>query len=87
MATAHYVYSATGGENRSVNLGDAHLEHSLLPQAEWKAGKKEYAVMLTLALISLMVSLDATILVPALPVSDAYAFLRAIKERSGPDED
>jgi EmrB/QacA subfamily drug resistance transporter len=36
-------------------------------QPEWKAGKSEWAVMLTLAIISLMVALDATILVPVLP--------------------
>ena len=38
--------------------------------AHWKPGKQEYAVMLTLALISLMVALDATILVSVLPVRD-----------------
>ena len=36
--------------------------------ADWKPGKQEFAVILTLALISLMVALDATILVSALPV-------------------
>jgi len=38
-------------------------------QAEWKPGKQELAVMATLAVISLMVALDATILVSVLPVS------------------
>ncbi|KAK3690274.1 major facilitator superfamily domain-containing protein [Podospora appendiculata] len=37
------------------------------PQAEWKPGPQEYAVMGTLAVISLMVALDATILVSVLP--------------------
>ncbi|KAK3312811.1 major facilitator superfamily domain-containing protein [Apodospora peruviana] len=36
-------------------------------QAEWQPGKQEYAVMATLAVISLMVALDATILVSVLP--------------------
>jgi len=35
---------------------------------EWAPGKKEYAVMITIATVSLMVALDATILVPVLPV-------------------
>jgi MFS family permease len=35
--------------------------------AEWKAGPSELAAMITIAVISLMVALDATILVPALP--------------------
>ena len=39
-------------------------------QADWKPGKQEFAVMLTLAFISLMVALDATILVSVLPVRD-----------------
>ncbi|KAK0725144.1 major facilitator superfamily domain-containing protein [Lasiosphaeris hirsuta] len=36
-------------------------------EMEWKPGGKEYAVMATLATISLMVALDATILVSVLP--------------------
>ena len=39
-------------------------------EQDWKPGKQEFAVMLTLALISLMVALDATILVSALPVRE-----------------
>ena len=35
---------------------------------DWKPGSKELAVMMTLAVISLMVALDATILVSVLPV-------------------
>ncbi|KAK4233786.1 major facilitator superfamily domain-containing protein, partial [Achaetomium macrosporum] len=46
---------------------DNMLERGQLPPLEWKPGKKEYAVMLTLAVISLMVALDATILVSVLP--------------------
>ena len=34
---------------------------------EWKPQKQEYMVMLTISIISLMVALDATILVPVLP--------------------
>jgi hypothetical protein len=35
---------------------------------EWEPGKQEFAVMITIATVSLMVALDATILVPVLPV-------------------
>jgi hypothetical protein len=54
------------------------LEQGQMPEVEWKPGKKEYAVMLTLAVISLMVALDATILVSVLPVSgeQSLAFQR-----------
>ncbi|KAK0610045.1 major facilitator superfamily domain-containing protein [Bombardia bombarda] len=46
----------------------AKLEQGGIPeQAEWKPGRSEYAVMGTLAVISLMVALDATILVSVLP--------------------
>jgi hypothetical protein len=51
------------------------IGHGLGPErepADWKPGKQEYAIMLTLALISLMVALDATILVSVLPVRDCH---------------
>lgn len=35
---------------------------------EWKPQLEEWLVMITLALISLMAALDATILVPLIPV-------------------
>ena len=35
---------------------------------EWKAGKEEWKIILVLTTVSLMVALDATILVSALPV-------------------
>jgi len=41
------------------------------PSQEWTPTKKEWLVMTSLAFISLMVSLDATILVTVLPVSIA----------------
>lgn len=37
----------------------------------WKAGRKEWMIIIVLAIVSLMVALDATILVPVLPVSTA----------------
>ena len=43
--------------------------------AEWRPQKQEYLVMLTLAIISLMVALDATILVTVLPVSSCWQAL------------
>ena len=39
------------------------------PPAQWKAGKREWLIIATLVIISLMAALDATILVPVLPVS------------------
>ncbi len=39
-----------------------------IPPATWKPLKQEYLVMLTISILSLMVALDATILVPVLPV-------------------
>lgn len=65
----HGVYPVMGRGTASASIDGARLEQALLPEHEWKPGKKEYAVMLTLALISLMVALDATILVSVLPVS------------------
>ncbi|KAL1835412.1 hypothetical protein VTJ49DRAFT_6777 [Mycothermus thermophilus] len=56
--TAGTITRSTSSTGPAVELG---------PVEEWKPGKMEYAVMLTLALISLMVALDATILVSVLP--------------------
>ena len=39
-----------------------------VPDLEWKAGKEEWMIILVIAVVSLMVALDATILVPVLPV-------------------
>lgn len=41
---------------------------------EWKAGRKEWIIIIVLAIVSLMVALDATILVPVLPVSTSTAW-------------
>lgn len=40
------------------------------PAEEWKAGRQEWLIMITLVVISLMAAIDATILVTALPVSN-----------------
>lgn len=39
------------------------------PLEEWKAGRQEWLIIITLVVISTVASLDATILVPVLPVS------------------
>lgn len=39
------------------------------PAPEWKPNKQEWTIMVTIAVVSLMVALDATVLVPVLPVS------------------
>lgn len=36
---------------------------------DWKAGRQEWLIMIVLLIVSLMASIDATILVPVLPVS------------------
>jgi hypothetical protein len=59
-----------GQTEESASLYDAGLEKGALPNEEWKPSRTEYGVMITLAVISLMVALDATILVSVLPVSD-----------------
>ena len=68
METEHDVHPVMGRVGGSTSMDGAGLEQGLLPEPEWKPGKQEYAVMITLAVISLMVALDATILVSVLPV-------------------
>ena len=63
-------YSVLRRDGETGSMAGPQLEQGLTGDADdWKPGKKEYAVMLTIALISLMVALDATILVSVLPVS------------------
>ncbi|KAK1969794.1 major facilitator superfamily transporter [Colletotrichum sublineola] len=52
-----------------IELHDAApiLDRSQDPEPEWTPGRAEYAAMATVSVISLMVALDATILVPVLP--------------------
>ena len=69
MARAARGYRVMGHNANSPSLDSGHMERGEVPEVEWKPGKQEWAVMLTLALISLMVALDATILVSVLPVS------------------
>lgn len=54
------VTSTTTGDDSTMALDTA--------AATWKPLKQEYLIMLTLSILSLMVALDATILVPVLPV-------------------
>ncbi|KAK1776661.1 major facilitator superfamily domain-containing protein [Copromyces sp. CBS 386.78] len=48
-------------------LDPSKLEENIPSFEDWKPGKQELAVMITMAVISLMVALDATILVSVLP--------------------
>jgi len=43
-------------------------------QNEWKAGKQEWLIVICLGIVCLMVALDATIVVPALPVRRRNSF-------------
>jgi len=38
-------------------------------EAQWKSGKQEWLIVICLGVVSLMVALDATIVIPALSVS------------------
>lgn len=63
------------GEPKNVTQQDVTETSSDLNGAEvseadvWKPGKQEWRIILCLCIVSLIVALDATILVPALPVS------------------
>lgn len=75
MATAGREYPVMGGDMDLTSLDGPQLERGEKEEVDWKPGKQEYAVMLTLAIISLMVALDATILVSVLPVSTMLSSL------------
>lgn len=49
--------------------GQKSEQEAAASNQEWKAGRKEWMIIIVLAIVSLMVALDATILVPVLPVS------------------
>jgi len=61
-------YADPGDCLEMSSVDGPQLEAGEVTELEWKAGKKEYALMITIAVISLMVALDATILVSVLPV-------------------
>lgn len=65
MASDDAVSSQEDDESRKATLD--HVEPPITP--EWKAGSGEYLVVFTLCLLALIVALDASILVPVLPVS------------------
>lgn len=44
-------------------------QESTASDQEWKAERNEWMIIIVLAMVKLMVDLDATILVPAFPVS------------------
>ncbi|KAL2163263.1 hypothetical protein VTH06DRAFT_5319 [Thermothelomyces fergusii] len=68
MASSGQAYPVMGRVDGSTGAFSVQLEEGLLlEEIDWKPGKQEYAVMITLAIISLMVALDATILVSVLP--------------------
>jgi len=55
-------------KNQQISTTITDVEAAIEPSQEWKAQKAEYLVIFTLAIISVMVALDATILVSVLPV-------------------
>jgi hypothetical protein len=66
-SSVNFAALGDGGEISEEDM--TMLEAGELKElGDWKPGSKELAVMTTLAVISLMVALDATILVSVLPV-------------------
>jgi hypothetical protein len=52
------------------------------PNLNWKPGPGEWAILACLAIVSLVVALDATILVPVLPVCSIVAsYKRSISDQ------
>jgi MFS family permease len=67
------------GDEKLPSMTAIAIDEDIAPEtAPWKPLRQEYLVMLTISILSLMVALDATILVPVLPVS----FLLLIKQFS-----
>jgi hypothetical protein len=58
------------GEEVAIGLetGLRSTPEASSPKPEWKPGPGEWAILTCLAIVSLVVALDATILVPVLPV-------------------
>lgn len=63
---------------------DIEAKGEAVALSEWKPTKNEWLVMISLSFISLMVALDATVLVTVLPVGNLYklqaAFIDGEKE-------
>ena len=59
--------STTDNASKPITLQDPDPAITT-PDLEWKAGKEEWMIVLVIAIVSLMVALDATILVTVLPV-------------------
>lgn len=60
----------------SASSATMDLEKMEIPAEEWKPEKREWIIMISLSIISLMVALDATILVTVLPVSWLFGTCR-----------
>ena len=65
--SCNFVMSNTDGDP-PMSREKEDLE-TLHPSLEWKPRKQEYLIMATMAINSLLVALDTTILVSVLPVS------------------
>lgn len=51
-----------------IKVTDVEAVVEIVDDSQWKSGHKAWSIVMTLALVSLIVALDATILVTALPV-------------------
>lgn len=75
VVNAGVKHRASAERESSIPLGSQNPQQDSIPQGEWKAGKSEWMIIIVIAIVSLMVALDATILVPILPVSRLYPWL------------
>ncbi|QDS76448.1 hypothetical protein FKW77_004566 [Venturia effusa] len=64
MATSAIPKSSSAS---SAELEIECVENQTTPATPWKPSRREYLIMITLAMVSFIVALDATILVPVLP--------------------
>jgi hypothetical protein len=68
--TEHFTTAMAKKEKKSPNVSARDLESagSSMTETDWKPSTQELLIMLSLALISLMISLDASIIITSLSV-------------------
>ena len=59
---------------KQVQFDVVEVEKAAAAAPPWTPNKQEWTVMVTIAVVSLMVALDATVLVPVLPVGVSFSF-------------
>ena len=82
--TLHFVDTTTAQPNMAKqerNNADIEQSAALLKGAplEWEPSMKEWMIFMTLAIISLMVSLDATVIITSLSVCTYLSLFMALQ--------